>query len=180
MKIILLLLSCSFGLFSQAQTAIIAHKSHSGTASDFFTDPSTNFGKPSPRLVQVIRLNDSTSVEVIDHYNGHYQYDTIYNNPNYANYNLNIDSIQQKARYRNVEYINFKKSPKSINQKSPEIDTQKMNEITPQKSQIDPKQEIPPKKKKKKNALLFIFLMTGGGLLLFRLFNRILTPRVAS
>ncbi|WP_148235475.1 hypothetical protein [Fluviicola taffensis] len=173
-------LFAGFILSATSQTAIIAHKSHSGKAVDFFTEPSTNFGIPSPRLVQVIRLNDSTSIEVNDHYNGYYSYDTVCKNPVYANYNLDIDSIKKDNYYHSdVDYINFKKSPKSVKQKSPGYDTKRIDELTPSEIQAEPTEEIAPKKKKKKSAILFIFLVTGGGLLLMRTFNRILTPRVA-
>lgn len=179
MKIQILLLICSLVSLSHAQTAIIAHKSHSGVASDFFIDPNTNFGIPSPRLVQVIRLNDSTSIEVYDNYHGYYQYDTVYKNSAYANYDLDIDSITKSAYHRNVEYLNFKKSPKHIKPIPPGRKNPQMNEIQSDQLQIEPASEPIPKKKKR-SALLFIFLVTGGGLLLFRFISRLFTPRVAS
>nr|WP_294860412.1 hypothetical protein [uncultured Fluviicola sp.] len=179
MKTVLISFICLFAHLSQAQTAIISHKSHSGTAADFFIDPSTNFGIPSPQLVQVIRLNDSTSIEVYDHYQGYYQYDTVYKNPSYANYNLDLDSIAQSPYHRKVEYLNFKKSPKSLKPLPAGNKNPQLNEVQPDQLQVVPQQETPPKKKKR-SALLFIFLVTGGGLLLFRFVNRLFTPRVAS
>ncbi len=178
MKSFLLFFVCFTGSLLQAQTAIIAHKSHAGTASDFFIDPSTNFGIPSPRLVQVIRLNDSTSIEVYDNYQGYYEYDTVYKNPTYANYDLDLDSITKSPFHRNVEYINFKKSPKSLKPKSPGFDTEKLNELAP-KTSIEQKQEPVPRKKKK-SYLLFLFGITGGGLLAIRILSRIFTPQVTA
>lgn len=159
---ILFLVTC---LISQAQTAIIAHKSHSGTAADFFVDPSGNFGGPAPRLVQVIRLNDSTSIEVIDHWDEIYRYDTVYKNPIYADYNLNIDSIRE-GFYDHVEYINFKNSPDSFKIKSPAYIAKPFERV----QQTNTKQEQSPRKKKR-SYLLFLFGITGSGMLLMRLFS---------
>jgi hypothetical protein len=54
---------CLLAIFqSNAQTAIIAHKSHSGTASSYFIDPNTNFGIPSSIVLKRDTINDSTVV----------------------------------------------------------------------------------------------------------------------
>ncbi|WP_430406929.1 hypothetical protein [Fluviicola sp.] len=179
MKTAFLFFLCFIASLSQAQTAIIAHKSHSGTAADFFIDPNTNFGIPPPRLVQVIRLNDSSSIEVYDNYHGYYQYDTVYRNLAYANYDLDIDSITKSAYHRNVEYLNFKKSPKHVKPIPPGRKNPQMNEIQSDQLQIEPAPEPVPKKKKR-SALLFIFLITGGGLLLFRFSSRLFTPQTSA
>ena len=179
MKTAFFLFICLTASISQAQTAIISHKSHSGTAADFFIDPSSNFGIPSPRLVQVIRLNDSTSIEVTDHYNGYYHYDTIYKNPVYADYDLDIDSMQKGAYHNKVEYVNFRNSPKSVKQKVPGFDREKLDERVVPQQQSEPQPEAAPKKKKK-NALLFIFLVGGGGLLAFRVLSRMFTPQTSA
>jgi hypothetical protein len=179
MKTVFLFFACLIGSFSQAQTAIIAHKSHSGTSADFFIDPSTNFGIPSPQLVQVIRLNDSTSIEVYDNYHGYYEYDTVYNNLFYSNYNLDLDSIAKSPYHYKVEYLNFKKSPKSLKQKPPGNRIQQIEKIQADQLQAVPQQEASPKKKKR-SALLFIFLITGGGLLLFRFVNRLFKSQVSA
>lgn len=178
MKITLLFFICLVASIAQAQTAIIAHKSHSGSSSDFFIDPSINFGIPSPQLVQVIRLNDSTSIEVYENYRGYYQYDTVYKNPAYANYNLDLDSIAQNPYHSKVEYLNFKKSPKSVKPLPPGNKNSQINKVKPD-LQIEPAPEPPPKKKKR-SALFFIFLITGGGLLLFHFINRLFTPQTSA
>lgn len=179
MKALLIFIFSFICLISQAQTAIIAHKSHSGTAIDFFIDPNSNFGIPSPKLAQVIRLNDTTSIEVYDTYHGYYEYDTVYNNLYYANYDLDLDSIAKSPYHRKVEYLNFKKSPKSLKPLPPRIQISQIEKIQPDKLQEVPQQEAAPKKKKR-SALLFIFLITGGGLLLFRFIGRLFTPQIAS
>jgi len=179
MKTLFLVIVCFFTTLSQAQTAIIAHKSHSGSTADFFIDPSTNFGIASPQLVQVIRINDSTSIEVYDTYRGYYEYDTVYKNPTYANYNLDLDSIAQSPYHRKVEYLNFKKSSKSLKPKPPRNQIHQIEKIQPDKLQEVPQQEATPRKKKR-SALLFIFLITGGGLILFRFIGHLFTPQIAS
>lgn len=55
------------------QTALISHKSHSGTAVNYAIDPSTNFGDPGPQKIYTEVLNDST---IVDHYG--YSKSTIY------------------------------------------------------------------------------------------------------
>lgn len=178
MKNTFLFLTVTLSSFLQAQTAIIAHKSHSGTASTFVIDPSGNFGEPPPRLKQVVRLNDTTSIEIYDDF-GYYYYDTVYRNPQYSNYNLNLDSMNRKTNYFKVEYINFKHSPDSLKQQLPGrvLQTIENEESSPENIQINqPVQENSPKKKKK-SYLLFLFGITGGGMLLFRVLNRLFTPQ---
>lgn len=177
MKHALLLLTLTLSSLLQAQTAIIAHKSHSGTASTFFIDPSGNFGNPPPRLKQVVRINDTTSIEIYDDF-GYYYYDTVYRNPQYSNYNLNLDSMNKKTNYFKVEYINFKHSPDSLKQKLPgrKLQSVENQESSPEDIQIKPTNENPPKKKKK-SYLLFLFGITGCGMLLFRILNRLFTPQ---
>lgn len=54
---------CLLAIFqSNAQTAIIAHKSHSGTENSYFIDPNTNFGIPSSITLKRDTINDSTVV----------------------------------------------------------------------------------------------------------------------
>mgnify|MGYP006182332927 CR=1 FL=1 len=170
MKTILLLSICLIGYFSHSQTAIIAHKSHSGTEMDFFTDPSTNFGEPGPQLIQIVRLNDSTCVHVYSEFSSGFIYhDTVRER---TRYELNIDSVKETQNNR-VEYVNFKHSPKSAKAKKPG------NLIQLQEQPAELQQETPAKKKKR-NALPFIFFVTAGGLLVFRFFNRMLTPQTLS
>ena len=171
MKTILLLSICLIGYFSHSQTAIIAHKSHSGTEMDFFTDPSTNFGEPGPQLIQIVRLNDSTCVHVYSEFSSGFIYhDTVRDK---TRYDLNIDSLKETGQNNRVEHVNFKHSPKAAKVKNPG------NRIRFEETPIEPQQETPAKKKKK-SYLLFIFFVTGGGLLAFRFFNRLFTPQALS
>lgn len=167
MKYSILLFICFVSAISQAQTAIIAHKSHSGTATDFLIDPSGNFGEPGPQLIQIVRLNDSTYVNVYSEFSGFIYHDTVRDK---INYNLNIDSIHQPSYYNRVEYINFKNSPKNLKPKTPgyQIQEIKSQEIIQNETPVD--QDVP--KKKKKSYLLFLFGITGGGMLLTKLFRK--------
>lgn len=175
MRILFLLFVCSIPSLFQAQTAIIAHKSHSGTAVDFFTDPSTNFGIPSRKLIQIVYLNDSTSIRVYSRFDDAFEYDTIRQRMSYS---LNIDSVKKESPgLKRIEYVNFKHSADSSRIKKSRQQLQKEQEIQNQEEFI---REDAPKKKKKGSALLFIFFVTGGGLLLFRFFNRLLTPQTLS
>ncbi len=159
MKVLLLTCICLTTLLTQAQTAILAHKSHSGSAVDFFTDPSTNFGIPSRKLQQVVYLNDSTVIHVYSRYGTDFDYDTI---RKHTNYSLNIDSVKQQSPHlQRVEYVNFKHSSPASKIKQTPTDPSISPELKP-----DPTPQAPAKKKK--SYLLFLFGITGGGLILFR------------
>lgn len=166
MKTLFLSIICFTALVSQAQTAILAHKSHSGTAADFFIDPSTNFGEPGPSLIQIVRLNDSTYVNVYSEFSGFIYHDTMHYN---SREGKALDSLYQSEK-NYLELIDFKNSPDSLKVKTP---TLRYNEL-----QVEPQQEAAPKKKKK-SYLLFLFGITGGGMLLMRLFSRLFTPQVS-
>ncbi|WP_430406930.1 hypothetical protein [Fluviicola sp.] len=167
MKTVFLSLISFIASFTQAQTAIIAHKSHSGTSVDFFIDPNTNFGEPGPQLIQIVRLNDSTYVNVYSEFSGFIFHDTVRHK---IDYNLNIDSLKQPGYYNNIEYINFKDSPKDLKPKTPgyRMEEMKSQEIIPDETPINE----PAPKKKKKSYLLFLFGITGGGMLLMKLFSK--------
>lgn len=168
MRIVFLLFVCSMTFVSQAQTAIIAHKSHSGTGLDFFTDPSANFGIPSRKLLQIVYLDDSTTVRVYSRFGDDFEYDTVRTATSYF---LNIDSVKQQTPYLNkVEYVNFKHSDRSSKIKQPKTEVRPDPEIR-DNNQPEQRQEE-PQKKKKKSYLLFLFGITGGGMLLMRLFRR--------
>lgn len=174
MKTVFIVCMCLTASISQAQTAIIAHKSHSGTAVDFFIDPNTNFGEPGPQLIQLIRLNDSTYIQVYSEFSGMIYHDTVRKNSKYNYYNGDVDSIYLQPHYRHIEYINLQNKADTGHVKTPSLQLHKMiekTELTPQKpDDSKPRQEISPKKKKK-SYLLFLFGITGGGMLLIRLFG---------
>ena len=183
MKTLFILCICLTTSISQAQTAIIAHKSHSGTAINFFTDPNTNFGEPGPQLIQIVRLNDSTYIEVYHSFSGMTYHDTIRKHRKISTYREDVDSIYQQEYYNHVEYINLKNTADTGLVKAPSLQLQQMmiknTESGPQESDYKPVQEPNPKKKKK-SYLLFLFGITGGGLLMLRLLNRLFSPQVAS
>jgi len=164
-------LFAGFILTTNAQTAIIAHKSHSGNAVDFFIDPSSNFGDPGPMLLQVIRLNDSTYVHVMSHWQSDFIFhDTI----RYSSLEGKVqDSIYTHDRNR-VELINFRNSPDSLKVKTP-------TQLKPYyELQAEPQPETAPKKKRKQSYLLFLFGITGGGLLAFRALTRMFTRQITT
>lgn len=172
MKVLLITIISSVCLISQAQTAIIAHKSHSGTAADFSNEAFGNFGIPNRKMVQIVYVNDSTTLNVYTRFGHEFEADTIHSR---INYNLNIDSIKTVIPYlRNVEYVNFKHSPKSakskIPLKIPELKDNESIEADPMEQQ-NPLTATTPSKKKKKSYLLFLFGITGGGMLLMKLFR---------
>lgn len=182
MKIPLMILFSLIGLVSQAQTAIVAHKSHSGSAADFFHDPNTNFGEPGPQLIQIVRLNDSTYIEVYNSFSGMTYHDTIRKNRKISTYHEDIDSIYQQEYFKHIEYINLKNAADTGRVKAPSLQLQQMiknTELSPQESDYKPVQEPNPKKKKR-SYLLFLFGITGGGLLMFRILNRVFSPQIAS
>jgi hypothetical protein len=148
-------------------------------ASTFVIDPSGNFGIPPSRLTQVIRLNDTASIEVYEDFGGSFRYsDTVYRDPNYSNYQLNIDSMNRN-RYQRVDYINFKHSPDSLKPRIPGYQQPvKINAEEPQKNlEMNPSVPENTPKKKKKSYLLFLFGITGGGMLLFGALNRLFIPQ---
>lgn len=182
MKSLFILCLCLAASISQAQTAIIAHKSHSGTAMDFFIDPNSNFGDPGPRLIQIVRLNDSTYIEVYNSFSGMIYHDTIRKNRKISTYHEDVDSIYQQEYYKHIEYINLKNTADTGRVKAPSLQLNqiiKNTEFSPQESDSKPVQEPNPKKKKN-SYLLFLFGITGGGLLMLRIINRVFSPQVAS
>lgn len=180
MRTFLFIIILLAGFYSFAQTAIIAHKSHSGTALTFFTDPNTNFGDPGPQLMQVVRLNDSTYIEVYQEFSGMIYHDTVHKNNKFSNYNKDVDSIYQQGYYRHIEYINVQNKTDTGHIKSPSLQLhQIIKNIETEPQQFEPQPEVAPKKKKK-SALLFIVLVTGGGLLAFRVLNRLFTRQIAT
>lgn len=173
MKTILIACICLTASISQAQTAIIAHKSHSGDAGNFSAEAFGNFGIPSRKMLQIIYLNDSTTLNVYTRFGDDFEADTIHSP---INYNMDIDSIKKVKPYlQNVEYVNFKYSPKSakskIEVKGPGLESSESIDSNPME-QPNPLVTPATPKKKKKSYLLFLFGITGGGMLLIRLFSR--------
>lgn len=138
-----------------AQTTLIAHKSHSGTASTFaFADPG-NFGL-SERLVKVKKISD-TSVVLTNLYGSDESNDTIYGHPIFSDPNISVDSMQQLYYYENVNFENFQQ-PKAAQRDTVRTGSQPLER---QKNSQRDHQKMPPKKKKQSN--LFWLWIIGGG-----------------
>jgi hypothetical protein len=88
----LLLAAC---LGATAQTTLIEHKSHSGTAASFSPDRSASYGfgempQMSVRtILKVIRLSDTTAVEVTSG-----GADTVFHHPIWNRPNVTVDSLR--------------------------------------------------------------------------------------
>lgn len=120
MKYFLLLLLTVAAVTLQAQTKVIAHKSHSGTKLSFSTAGSDNFGLDMSHYrwrkttVQVTKLNDTLFLfkNKIEHLmafgdKDSFQLDTVYSHQFIENPNLSVDSVLRF--YPEVELIGFDK-----------------------------------------------------------------------
>ena len=138
-----------------SQTTLIAHKSHSGTASTFaFADPG-NFGLPPTRLVKVTKVNDTVVVLAHDNFARQWT-DTIYNHPVFSDPNIPVDSMK-KMYYDGVEFKGFEKK---VVEPMPE-------DTLPVKPKAQPDKKEPQKTttshpKKRKNNLLLLWIIGGG------------------
>lgn len=92
---------------THAQTAIIAHKSHAGTESTFFIDPSTNFGIPNDIYIRTDSISDSIAVRI---------------SQDWSNRSIvNFDTIRLKKSENGTPYFEYKGYSKVY--VSPENDT---------------------------------------------------------
>jgi hypothetical protein len=134
-----------------AQTTIIAHKSHSGTASTFtFADPG-NFGAPSPSIIAITRLNDTTSLIRYDRWGGNRE-DTIYNHPLYTDPNIPEDTMKVMMEQMGIEYsVQPEESTDPVSKKS-----------APQPEKKSQKSKTKKEDGKKEGSLLWIVILGGG------------------
>lgn len=146
MKTLTLYVVALFATSSLAQTPIIAHKSHAGSASNFFIEPSSNFGAIMEPHELRIRQKE---VELKQ-------------NPVY------IDTLQVND---SVRYINYRNNNQEIIQREVQSVPMVAKKQTsqPVKSAVESKQ-IQRKSKPKRSYLLFLFSITFGGLFATRLF----------
>lgn len=178
MKFINTLLFAGFISLVNAQTPLIAHKSHAGTSASYFIDPSSNFGRredPPPYFEQpkilinqkFTSINDSTILlELVDPEEKVLRTDTLPNKKKYSTVLFQYyydDSIGKAERMRIYEE-EMKREQELIKQKE---DQKKQLEL--QQQQLNGQA---PKKKEKKSYLLFLFGITGGGMLLLKVFSR--------
>ncbi|MGV3611591.1 MAG: hypothetical protein ACO1N0_11615 [Fluviicola sp.] len=155
-------------LFSltNAQTPLIAHKSHAGVSISYLIDPSSNFGvirlspkqdfetwekNSLPQKTEVfIPLNDSVilkrTTSGISIGLPEIKTDTLSNKKRYSVFEFQ-HKYQDSVRKEKLVKWSFQYAAHSLNQPSAPI------------------------KKKKKSYLLFLFGITGGGLLFMQLFR---------
>jgi hypothetical protein len=146
-----MLVSVSVTAFSQ--TAIIAHKSHSGNENTFFTDPNTNFGEPGPTLYQTIYINDSTYVRYIQDWGSNV---------------ILVDTVRT-FKDHNAQPIRAEFSkPTRISPYEFERDTAQLNKkILQQKESVQPEMKVEPsgtkKNKSKKSSMPWILVLAVIG-----------------
>lgn len=97
---------------ASAQTALIFHKSHSGSAETFATTRFGNFGDPPHLQFEVIKLNDSVVV-MKEGEGGTLRSDTLVNHPDFSNPALTVDSLTKMYNSYYITYIftNFPEKP---------------------------------------------------------------------
>lgn len=173
MKLIIALTFASFIYLGNAQTPLIAHKSHAGSSTSYLIVSSSNFGlrrtdfdkqfeqsKPV-RSEHFKLLNDSVIIlETTDLNQNIIKTDTLKNQNRYAPIIFELkykDSIQKKEIEENY---------KREMEYEEELKQQQLE------SQKQLNQETTPAKKKKKSYILFLFGITGGGMLLMKLLGR--------
>jgi hypothetical protein len=156
-----------------AQTPLIAHKSHTGTSNSYLIAANSNFGQikvipetldqntiQSKPVELFIPLNDSTILKRTTS-----PRNATYNNPS----NTKTDTLPNKNHYTVFEFR--QKYEDSINQLRLEKNKfQYETQDSKPTESINP--ETTPVKKKKKSYLLFLFGITGGGMLLTKLFGK--------
>lgn len=167
---------------TNAQTPLIAHKSHSGSSDSYFVFASSNFGdnphlrKKSPQELYIlsdnetfIPLNDSTIVLEVR---------------NFERQVIKTDTLQNKQRHSPVLFQVLYED--SIRKKKLEenykLEQEQEQEEQIRKQQLESQEQLNtpvPEKKKKKSYLLFLFGITGGGMLLIKLLGRS-KPSIAS
>lgn len=144
---------------TQAQTAIIAHKSHSGTESTFFIDPSTNFGIPNDIYIRTDSISDSIAVRISQDWS----------NRSFVNF----DTIRLKKSENGTPYFEYKGYSKVYI--SPENDTiqfteknqeELMNRVyEDRKKELEKRDEEFKQKQKRKSSLPWIMGIAALGYL---------------
>lgn len=176
-KSILLLLLSPIAI--SAQTALIAHKSHSGHAKSFGVSFSSNFGRmelpgnfgePPARIIQVVKLSDSTVLMKNDQWGG-FSEDTIYHHPILSDPNITVDSLK-KIFGQDVKFTNFE--PKKVeDEQNNALPVAPSEYKVPSGQEHLPGLEIPEKEKEKKkhkrrkSAVIWIWIIGGGTFLGF-------------
>ncbi len=89
--------------FSFCQTKIIANKSHSGNAVSLAAEKDGNFGIAPERLDSVIKISDTSVVEV----NNFGWRDTVYNHPYFLKPGITIDQLKEENPH--IIFVGFEK-----------------------------------------------------------------------
>lgn len=154
MKTIIYLSLVFISFAANAQTAIIAHKSHAGTAHSYI-NTNGNFGVVMITQTEVTKINDTTVV--LNSYktnsNRLFYSDTIHEHPYYFSPTITVDSLQKLEP--SIQFNGF-------NEQLPI--QQKMDTVI--KSVEKPTIQI-SKKTKKKSSFWLMYVVIGGALASF-------------
>jgi hypothetical protein len=150
MKCILVSFVLLLAGFLQAQTRLIAHKSHSGGSESYRFETAGNFGnyEPPVTLKQVEKINDTTVI-LTQETMGKESTDTIYHHPIFSNPNMTAASLK-RGYYKDVKFKNFdpKKQHEAPASVAPVSNPKKKKKHVPARIRAD-------------NSLLLLLL--GGG-----------------
>jgi hypothetical protein len=152
-----------FAVSAQAQTRLIALKSHSGSSSNYHMESFGNFGMinlPRYTLEKVEKLNDSTVI-MTNRTDDGYMLDTVMHHPQFSGPDVREEDLRElydnKVEFKNFSGPGHPKSDSLYPQKTPvrsEPDkTNPPEPLSPGEDPADPGH--------KKNSLLL--LMIGGG-----------------
>jgi hypothetical protein len=144
---------------AQAQTKLIAHKSHSGSALHFRGSDFGNFGNYEPPVIlkEVKKINDTTAVTT-SNILGQELVDTLYHHPLFSDPAMTKDSLT-KLYNNEVEFKDFDK--KKTKTKQP-VRTNAQPQPAPSKiPAAEQKKRTAPTGEQKKKGL--ILLVIGGG-----------------
>ncbi|MBL4578668.1 MAG: hypothetical protein JKX74_09360 [Flavobacteriales bacterium] len=133
---------------SLSQTKMIAHLSHSGSPHTFSFTGAGNFGLPAYTLDSIVKLSDTSVVEIGGYRNWAREVDTVINHPYCNNPKISLDSLQQI--YGHVKLVGFGES-------IPKTNTRKKRQILRSKN-------APDVYKQNAVSLLFILLLLFMGL----------------
>lgn len=149
--------------WSFAQTAIIAHKSHSGTAMDFASADPANYGMPSTTYLTLYRVNDT----VIATQNSSWGQNTalIINNRELQDSLRDSTTIMRLTDYELRIVLGKDTSAKVIELNYNETPQQRLEQIEKEKPKQAPKkEEKATKSHNKKSSLLYFGLISGASL----------------
>lgn len=113
-----------------AQTKLIAYKSHAGDLDFFIPDaqPDDDYGLPAQRIIKIEKLNDSTIVETTDHFVGDVITDTVVNHPYFSNTKLSLDDIKARYYRSDIKFEGFDKKTAKEKRKEKRTKKKKLKE----------------------------------------------------